>query len=263
MKIDPLLFNQACPIVEVAIYRRGFILSRQSMGKSWDQQAPRRGRIEKRSRRSLSRLAFTAFNTSVEFKSMITLTYPVKVPTNGKSVQADLYQFLRRSRVRFGLYSYLWFLEFQRRGAPHYHILTTVKNPQQYHRNDMAKIWSEWIVPYDYQYCEVATEKLFHVKQLDVFKVHSHQDAWAAIRKPDGAKRYVLKYALKPEQVIVPRGYQDVGRFWGHSRDVKPQPIQTVDVFHDDFVSALRESGNPCGLFDIVPKYVIRRDVDI
>lgn len=53
-----------------------------------------------------------------------------------------------------------------------------------------------------------------------MFDRHNTEGHFDNIRLEDGAKRYALKYALKPHQKKVPRSFQDVGRFWGNSRDV-------------------------------------------
>jgi hypothetical protein len=53
---------------------------------------------------------------------------------------------------------------------------------------------------------------------------------WEVIKKTDGAVRYVAKYAKKQKQKEVPEGYQNVGRFWGTSPDVKAVPVQTLEM---------------------------------
>ena len=75
-------------------------------------------------------MAFVAANTAVIFKTMITLTYPAVWPGNGRLVKKQLRAFLK-----FAVHNlfprpedaeriaYLWFLEFQARGAPHIHLL--------------------------------------------------------------------------------------------------------------------------------------------
>ena len=47
---------------------------------------PQRGKIKELSLRSRLRLAFTVSVTSVRLKSLLTLTYGHKVPTNGKDI---------------------------------------------------------------------------------------------------------------------------------------------------------------------------------
>ena len=63
-----------------------------------------------------------------------------------------------------------------------------------------------------------------------MFRVHTHPKAWELIRSPDGAARYALKYATKPYQKKVPEDFQDVGRFWGCSRDISRSASEVVDT---------------------------------
>jgi hypothetical protein len=63
------------------------------------------------------------------------------------------------------------------------------------------------------------------------------------IRKPGGARRYTVKYAFKMEQKRVPVEYRNVGRFWGHSRGVKPEPRADIECNEDDVVAGLEIGG--------------------
>lgn len=59
-------------------------------------------------------------------------------------------------------------------------------------------------------------------------------------RSTDGAKHYAVKYAMKMRQKRVPKLYRNVGRFWGHSRRVKPKPfIKGVSVMGTDDLKRL------------------------
>jgi len=164
---------------------------------------PLRGEIKKLSKKSLQRLALVVCETDVKFKTMVTLTYPKEFGLNGKRVKRDLYLYLKFLNKCYPMLGYLWFIEFQGRGAPHYHILidTEVSGIE---RATLAIYWSD-IVGKD-------KEKVFYV--------HNRQEACGAIRKKDGARRYALKYALKQNQKKVPDRYTDVGRFWGCNKKV-------------------------------------------
>jgi hypothetical protein len=163
---------------------------------------PTRSEIGHFSARARKRLAFVAANTDAEFVTMITLTYPREFETDGKEVKRHLNLFLKRFARRYE-HEYLWFLEFQIRGAPHYHILST--------RLDMAidKYWlsSAW-------YEIVGSQDVKHL--LAGTRVER-------LRKT-GA-RYAVKYAYKMRQKSVPTEYQNVGRFYGYSTAVKPKAI--------------------------------------
>ena len=84
---------------------------------------------------------------------------------------------------------------------------------------------------------------------VKMLKVHSHPRAWELIRSDDGAARYALKYATKTKQKKVPEDFQDVGRFWGCSRDVSRSAKEMVDSVE-------------CGEFD-VRLYALARGRDM
>ncbi|MDZ7808806.1 MAG: hypothetical protein U5K71_17105 [Gracilimonas sp.] len=54
----------------------------------------------------------------------VTLTYPKRFPSDGVTHKTDLDVFIKRIQRKFGEgLELLWKLEFQKRGAPHYHII--------------------------------------------------------------------------------------------------------------------------------------------
>ena len=131
-----------------------------------------------------------------------------------------------------GNFDYLWFMEFQRNGTPHYHLLTSIPKPTD--DDTERKLWQAYakrIAPD----CKQTQEHVLyvHLKRSD-------RQAWENLRSGDGAARYVTKYALKPHQKLVPDAYQDVGRFWGHNRDLMPEADECItfenreDVYSED-----------------------------
>lgn len=210
------------PVIGVRIYRRDVVVVRRGvLHRGNNGIAPKRGNVTMLSKKSRQRLAFVANNTRIVFRSMITLTYPNEYPTDGKTVKTHLQTFLKWCRRRFVSPSYLWFLEFQRRGAPHIHILLDYPMPQEETQRYVLfkNVSQQW-------YNTVKSGDLKHLKA---------GTRCERIRKPDGAARYCLKYAYKTKQKCVPVGFRDVGRFWGCSRDVPPTlarvwPIDELSV---------------------------------
>lgn len=99
------------------------------------------------------------------------------------------------------------------------------------------------------------------VEMAKLARQHRRKKTWEKIREADGAKRYALKYALKPDQKKVPKDFQDVGRFWGASRDVSssvPAGIE-VDITDEQLRDWLAETGNEVCNFPVIPKYVYKR----
>jgi len=145
-----------------------------------------------------------------EYKVMVTLTYPEYFPANGRLVKEHLHRFLqelRRESVRgrkvtigletFGSplieHSSFWFLEFQERGAPHFHLFTTQSASKEW----VAATWSRIVASEDEYHAKCGTRIEF---------IRSGRSGMAS---------YVAKYAAKSEQKAVPIGYENVGRFWG------------------------------------------------
>lgn len=121
---------------------------------------------------------------------IITLTYPKDFPSNGKEVKRHL-ECMKMWFKRHGI-SAFWFLEFQARGAPHYHLFTD----KPISKEELSKKW--------YQVVDSGDEK--HLRAGTQIQ---------RIRKPHAVAAYAAKYATKKEQKEVPQGYSNVGRFWG------------------------------------------------
>lgn len=168
------------------------------------------------SKKSRQRLAFVANNTNVVFRTMVTLTYPKDFPADGKRVKKHLNAFLVWCRRRFDSPSYIWFLEFQRRGAPHIHLLIDTPTPQ--HKAGRCLLYGE------------VAQEWYNIVGSDDPKHLAAGTRVERIRKPDGAARYCLKYAYKMKQKCVPELYRNVGRFWGCSRDVKPTQPRVIPM---------------------------------
>lgn len=220
-------------------YKQGTI---RVLGSSLDSFNPTklntRGGIKKLSKKSLQRMALIVNETEVEFKSIITLTYPKDFISQGRKVKVHLNEYLKYLKYVYPLCGYFWILEFQARGAPHFHILVD-RIPDNRERSMLAMKWSEIVV--------IDADKVFYR--------HNKPEHCEAIRERDGAKRYIMMYALKPQQKKVPNGYHDVGRFWGCNRKVlsyipKPEYIKMDEAQLRDF---LRGSGQYACDFDKFP----------
>jgi len=156
------------------------------------------------------RLAWTAANTPIEFVTMVTLTYPRTYPEDGRACKQHLRAWLEWQRRTWDSPSYLWFLEFQARGAPHFHILTTHPMVED-DKPTLSLAWYKTVNSGDARHWRAGTRI-------------------ETIRTTDGAKRYAVKYALKMRQKTLPPGFTWPGRFYGYSRDVKPYPRAVVEM---------------------------------
>lgn len=228
----------------VFILEGGVILLKHPMKSHSTNRGNKREAIKALSRRSLFRLALTAQSTKFLYHSLLTLTYGPNFPRNGKVVKSHLKRMLAWLAVR-GMKNYLWFVEFQVRGAPHIHIMTDLVDFQiKIYRADMAKFWSDMIEPATHYYMRVERNfKTGKIKQLNdyvlttrgaVYNVHRHPKQWAALREKDGAARYVTMYAAKKEQKEVPKEYASMGRFWGVPHNLSLKNLVKTWTYTDD-----------------------------
>jgi len=136
-----------------------------------------------------------------DYGYMVTLTYPGEFPSNGTETKNHLRRFLqelqrealRQRKETAPPLSAFWFLEFQGRGAPHYHIFTN---------HPVNKAWASkrW---YDI------------VRSEDIRHLHAGTRCEKLMRGRAGTISYASKYASKMEQKLTPLGFENVGRFWG------------------------------------------------
>lgn len=129
------------------------------------------------------------------YSVFITLTYPMSYGDDGIECKRHLSNFLRRMR-RYSndrTFSAFWFLEFQKRGAIHFHIFCTHRYPK------------EWVARSWYEVCGTDDKR--------------HLVAGTRIETIRGGKRaicaYAAKYAAKAQQKSPPKEFGWVGRFWG------------------------------------------------
>lgn len=207
-----------------------------------------RGAITHLSKDSVARLCFVAANApDVGLCSMLTMTYhPDAAPRDGRAVKrhvaAALVRLSRQPQAP-PLHSYLWFLEFQANGSPHVHVISNVPVPSPTRtvrpgsQQNMAATlaWSEWLASLSGATGE-AKDRMTRAAC-----------SWERLRTVDGATRYVLKYGASLKQKAVPPGFTLCGRFWGHSRDMRPRPVADymASAVHVEDAGAAGRNGAP------------------
>lgn len=260
-------------IKEIVFYKNGLVVKR---GKRFPmkhfQPMPRKG-VYEMSKKSKLRLTHIVANCDIKFVSMFTLTYgDFFIPHDGRELKRQVNVFLTAFRKRFDC-EYVWFLEFTKKERPHLHVICTVA-PNEWDRIWLAEKWAK-ITVQDY-YVKLLNEDFktdFFMKiPLDgwtvaeeytkVRKVHGHKKCWESIYKEDGATRYCLKYAAKEEQKLVPIGFQNVGRFWGTSRNVAPKPLARLLIDETMTEERVRKIIDETfvGQFPLIPKYIFQND---
>jgi len=176
----------------------------------------KRGKVTGFSEGSRRNLMFLFRNTEGRFPVWIDLTYPGEYPSDGEVSKRHLRAFLAFLKRR-GIDD-IWKLEFQERGAPHYHLV--VSKCVEYY--EIQKVWDR-IIGNDWK---ARGEK------------HSSSTSVGAIKSVAQLYYRVQKYFTKRDQTDVPLGYENVGRFWGCSRGLlRPDVRSKVGSYY--YVCAL------------------------
>jgi len=189
-----------------------------------------RGAINSFSIKSKSRLQNLCLNAECDFISQLTLTYDKdQAPADGLALKTDLNKFLVRLRKEFPGVKYLWILEFQKNGNPHFHVFTTIKYTPGYARF-LGYIWNV-----------VVKGSIKHLKVHQYVPAHHYKrplkpgDRHGSFCPWDmGDGSYLCyKYLSKSSQKSVPAHFSSVGRFWGATRSlVKPlKAIGTAEFY--------------------------------
>jgi len=136
-----------------------------------------------------------------DYSQMVTLTYPNEYPTDGARSKEHLRRYLQECKrwdekanpLATTGFSAFWFLEFQERGAPHYHIFLNRCPPKDFN----SSTWYRIVNSEDEKHLRAGTRTEY------------------LRRGRAGTISYASKYAAKAAQKSVPAGYENVGRFWG------------------------------------------------
>lgn len=258
------VLSRLFPVGAIALYEKSGVarvlrLSSQTEGKL-TRARTKRGRVTELSQKSLNRLNFLVQTTRVEFKSILTLTY-LCAPVSGRKAKKDLklaLQWLKR-RCNNDL-SYVWWAEFTGHYAIHFHILLSCV-PIDGDIADFALYWLK-ITDQGYgRYCDLRKRREMDVVK-SILKFNGNKEKgkciWEKLRKVDGAKRYCAKYATKPYQKQVPEWFQDIGRFWGASRDVKKerQEPRIIQLSEAELRQILDDNKKKVGQWDVLPAHL-------
>lgn len=169
----------------------------------------RRGEIEIFSAGSRYRLFRLLHQISFTEVCFMTLTYPEDFPTDPRIYKANLKEFHRKFEVEFPGVQAVWRLEFQRRGAPHYHIMFL-----DWHPNDDGLV--EWFWKATCHTWDMAHELLGVNYELIV---NSDQQRLIA--------HYLAKYIAKVDQTEVKNANVKCGRWWGKWNISDPSPVES------------------------------------
>jgi hypothetical protein len=164
------------------------------------------------------------YSRFVKPKYLLTLTYPAEYPRDGRKVKANLKSFFSAVMGR-GNYAghdpdcrFIWKMEFQERGAPHFHILVETK-----------LAWREFL--------DVCNRYWLSITHND----DDHGVKLERVRTEHGCKIYVAKHFSKGSQNVKPADFESPGKFWGFVGfgDLVPDP---PDEFDDSGMTQSRQN---------------------
>jgi hypothetical protein len=137
--------------------------------------------------------------------SMMTLTYHACMQ-DGSLAKRHLHRFLTHMKRHAGLSNYLWVMEFQHRGAIHFHLWTDNDMDNDEFPAYVAIVWA-------------------HITgQSADFDALCHATNTMAIEQPHALVYYATKEvasAKKLYQKMLPAGLEGAGRWWGKSQTLR------------------------------------------
>lgn len=174
-------------------------------------------------------------------KYFITLTYPQNWPLDGRICTGHLKAWHKRIERKYGRAIYAWKREFQKRGAPHYHLYLTFGRKLNIEEQELMDFvrdsWAAIVLEY-HQYKPTDDDDGEAYRRSAQAGTQTEK-----IRKPLGAASYLALYMCKADQETVPTErrekdgslspikFLNPGRWWGFSgfgelpRNIKAETI--------------------------------------
>lgn len=241
------------PVVGVRRFLKDVIVKKQATALFQSHGRPPGSVIREFSHQSRYKLLHVAKNCGVPFRSMVTATYPKEFPRDGRQVKNDLNRLNQWFRDNFEQPRGIWFLEFQKRGAPHFHHLLDIDLDSHGHLATKRRT-REQTKNATYRTCPEMEQDLSRAW----YRIVSSGDekhlragiCWEVLEDSDAAAKYAAKHAAKPRQKEVPDEYLNVGRFWGVIGRVKAvaldedfEKMTTTQLFKEFGHTALSNNG--------------------
>lgn len=186
---------------------------------------------------SRRKMAFTARNYAAGMNWFATLTYPgsdLLIPRSGEVVKRHLNVWLTALRRRSPGCRYFWFLEFQGRGAVHFHVFAdTLGFDDLTLEAARLRLASEWNRIVFHRVREWASLSPECTDEFIKFERGKHSRAGVKLARtiaPHAPESYAAKEAGKMAQKEVPPWFASVGRFWGVSRGFRQTQPTVVEV---------------------------------
>lgn len=170
----------------------------------------KRGEIENFSKQSRIRLFKLLHQLKFKRITFVTLTYPAVFPDDVRESKAHLKEYRRRFEILYGKIQTVWRLEFQERGAPHYHLM--LLDAPFIPIEDWREIWYNVVGSGDENHRLIGTD----------VRLVTGSDSPALVAS------YLGKYLGKVDQSSGDLQKRNVGRFWGSWNIEIPEPIEII-----------------------------------
>lgn len=203
-----------------------------------DQLPPEREACGDWSPESRKRLLWLVNNCGVEWSTLLTLTYPETWPCVGRTCQVHLANLFRSLKKKFPGLLYLWVKEYQKRHAPHFHVLLTCFGhglpDLRYRHNIHGKGRGPWGWKAEHKWLSRRWQET--IKGFGSLAGISAGLRWELLDQPEGGARYISQYASKKDQKSVPDSVVFPGRWWSNSQAVRvvhgvPSVVLTLEEY--------------------------------
>lgn len=181
----------------------------------------KRGKIEVFSKESRYRLFSMMHKLTFKTVTFLTLTYPLQYPSDPKVYKGHLKEYRRRFEKKYGPVPAVWRLEFQERGAPHFHLMYLDMGFIPVH--ELCWLWK----------CVVKSWDMAHeLLGVDIKLITSGKEKKLIAS-------YLAKYVGKVDQSEGKNDGSGVGRYWGkwNIEEVSPIILETDDKSAGDIVT--------------------------
>jgi len=183
----------------------------------------KRGDIQVFSAESRFRLFRLIHKLEFSQVTFCTLTYPKDFPTEAKVYKGHLKEYHRRFDKKYGPIPGVWRLEYQKRGAPHYHIMYL--DCPFIPIDDWCNLWADVVGSSDPNHRKIG---------VDVKLVTGGKESKLVCH-------YLAKYVAKTDNRLKDCILIKPGRWWGKWNIAEPSPIeiQVLDYEAEIITAAL------------------------
>lgn len=223
--------------IAVHLYRNSAIIEwprNWELNASNDRRCSTRNTISDLSKKSAKRLLFAIANAPGHWLAMVTLTFRW-CPLDPKKVFRKWVTLMQKQGLCHK--GWLWVLEFQERGVPHFHVLFVADeltprgftNPSYIHRiSRNGKEISLLRGPFERRCVDAWANAVGDTS--DEFLDFQNGGICEILQNADSASRYFGSYFAKHEQKTLPEGHPRIGRWWWCSSDQEPQESATATL---------------------------------